>query len=259
MVAPNQAPTIAAKDLVVVATYNERENLPELLSKVWFHCADVDVLVIDDNSPDGTGDLVQAQLESESRLRYIARPEKLGLGTAALESMRFAIANGYRYLINMDADFSHDPEYLNAIRNRMDDAACGSADIVIGSRYIPDGGTIGWPWYRKLSSRLLNGYARFWLGLPVRDCSGGYRCFRVSLLQKLDLELVRARGYAFHEEILWHLKRHRAKFAEVPILFTDRRYGRSKIRAIDAVIAVWRIGELGLCSKWQALTRGNKR
>ncbi len=243
---PDTSPSAPVRDLVVIATYNERENLPRLLPEIWAIRPEMDVLVIDDASPDGTGKWVESQLESEPRLRYLPREKKLGLGTAAIAAMRFAIEHGYRFLVNMDADFSHDPNVLPELLGAMEPPDAPPVDVAIGSRYVPGGRTHGWPWYRKLMSRAINGYARFALSLPVRDCSSGYRCFRVSTLQRIDFSQVRARGYVFHEEILWHLKRAGGSFREVPILFADRRFGQSKIRAADAVGALWRIFLLGL-------------
>ncbi len=234
------------RDLVVVATYNERENLPRLLPEIWAAAPDVDILVIDDNSPDGTGQWVESQLEREPRLKYLPRERKLGLGTAAVAAMRYAIEHGYRYLINMDADFSHDPSVLPQLIAAMEPADGRKVDVAIGSRYVPGGGTHGWPWYRRWMSRAVNVYARCWLRLPLRDCSSGYRCFRVATLERLELDRVRAHGYVFHEEILWHLKRAGAVFAEIPILFVDRQFGQSKIRLTDAFAALWRIGQLGI-------------
>ncbi len=231
--------------LVVVATYNERENLPQLLPAIWAVHPEFDILVIDDNSPDGTGKWVETQLSSEPRLKYLPRPAKLGLGTAAVAAMKVAIEHDYDYLINMDADFSHDPAYLSDLIAAIDSPDSAPADVVIGSRYVPGGGTAGWPWYRRLMSRMVNTYARLWLRLPLKDCSGGYRCFRVATLSRIEFDQVRAHGYVFHEEILWHLRRVGARLREVPIVFVDRRFGESKIRAIDAAVAVWRIFLLG--------------
>ena len=231
--------------LIVIATYNERDNLPSLLDVVWQVLPQVDVLVIDDNSPDGTGRWVAQEKRERPQLHYVARPSKQGLGSAVGLAMRYAIEKGYTYLVNLDGDLSHDPRDLPKLieaARREGDAPC---DVVVGSRYVPGGGTKGWPWHRRLMSRSINIYSRLLLRLELRDCSGGYRLFRVAVLQRIDWTSVRATGYAFHEELLWHLKRSGAKLCEVPILFTDRRRGSSKINLKEVFVALWRIFQLG--------------
>lgn len=233
------------RTLVVVATYNEIENVARLVEQILAAAPDVDILVIDDNSPDGTGDWCDQHARQEPRLRCLHRPGKLGLGTATLAGFQAAIDQGYDFVLTMDADFSHDPGYLPAIRACM---AKGKAatDVAIGSRYVPGGGIQGWPLHRRLMSRLVNTYARMLLGLPVKDCSGAFRCYRCETLKQIDFAQVRSRGYSYLEEILWLLKRRRARFDEVPIVFVDRVLGQTKINWREAVTAVAVIGGLGV-------------
>jgi dolichol-phosphate mannosyltransferase len=226
--------------LVAIATYNEIENLPKLVDEV-FHCAPgVEILIVDDNSPDGTGQWCDAQSRRDGRIHCLHRPGKLGLGTAIIAAMQFAIEHGFARLLTMDADFSHHPRYL------PDLLAESSHDVTIGSRYIAGGGVEGWPWFRRLMSRAVNLYARVLFGLPVRDCSGGFRCYRTDMLRRLDFTSVRSQGYSFQEEILWRLKRQGARFRETPIVFADRRRGKSKINAREALAALWIIFALGM-------------
>lgn len=232
------------RTLVVVCTYNEIENLARLVEQILAVAPDVDVLVIDDNSPDGTGDWCDQRAQQEQRLHCLHRAGKLGLGTATLAGFRAAIDQGYDFVLTMDADFSHDPKYLPAMRACMA-AANPATDVAIGSRYIPGGGVEGWPFHRRLMSRLVNTYARLLLGLPVKDCSGAFRCYRCDTLKQLDLAQIRSRGYSYLEEILWLLKRRRARFAEVPIVFVDRVLGQTKINWREAVTAIVMIGGLG--------------
>jgi dolichol-phosphate mannosyltransferase len=231
----------ACRTLVTVATYNERENLPALVDEVFRYAPQVDLLVIDDNSPDGTGDWADQKAAADSRVQVLHRPGKLGLGTATLSGMKYAIEHGYDYVLNLDADFSHHPRYIPALLEGMK-----TTDVMIGSRYIPGGGVPDWPLRRRLMSRSVNTYARWMLGLRPQDCSGAFRCYRVELLKRLDFSKIQSRGYSFQEEILWHLKRHGARFAETPIVFTDRLYGQSKINSREALTALWIIFRFGL-------------
>lgn len=233
------------RTLVVVATYNEIENLPRLVEQILDIAPDVDLLVIDDNSPDGTGKWCETHALNEPRLTCRHRPRKLGLGTATLAGFREAIDQGYDFVLTMDADFSHDPKYLPAIRECVD-ATDQAIDVAIGSRYVPGGGIEGWPLHRRIMSRIVNTYARLLLGLSVNDCSGAFRCYRCETLKQIDFSQVRSRGYSYLEEILWLLKRRRARFGEVPIVFVDRVLGQTKINWREAVAAIVIIGGLGV-------------
>jgi len=233
--------------LVVIATYNEIENLPELTDEVFGHAPDVNVLVVDDNSPDGTGRWCDERVATDDRMHVIHRSGKLGLGTATIAGMRYAMEHGYGYVLIMDADFSHHPRYIPAMRAGMEDEHGESlVDVMIGSRYVKGGGVEGWPLRRRLMSRAINAYARCLLGLAIRDCSGAFRCFRTDVLDKVDFERIYSPGYAFLEEILWHLKRGGARFGETPIVFVDRQQGQSKINMREAVAALWAIFRLGV-------------
>ncbi|HUE75156.1 MAG TPA: polyprenol monophosphomannose synthase [Pirellulaceae bacterium] len=227
--------------LVTIATYNEIENLPPLVEAIFAEAPEVDLLVIDDNSPDGTGQWCDERSASDRRVRCLHQPGKLGLGTATIAAMRYAIEQDYELVLNMDADFSHHPRYIPALLAGME-----RADVVIGSRYVAGGGVKDWPLARKLMSWGVNTYARLFLGLRPRDCSGAFRCYRVELLKKVDFDSIRSRGYSFQEEILWLLKRAGARFGETPILFADRERGQSKINSGEALAAVWIIFRLGM-------------
>jgi len=226
--------------LVTIATYNERENLPELVAAIWEQAAAARILVIDDNSPDGTGQWCDEKAAGEPRLKCLHRSGKLGLGTATIAGMQYAIEHDYDYVLNMDADFSHHPRYIPAIL-----AAMEQADVSIGSRYCPGGGTKDWPARRRFMSWAVNTYARMLLGLGPRDTSGAFRCYRVALLKQLDFAAIKSRGYSFQEEILWRLKRLGARMAEVPIVFADRERGQSKINRQEAFNAIRLIARLG--------------
>jgi dolichol-phosphate mannosyltransferase len=234
------------KTLVMTATYNEIENLPGLVEEVFRFAPEVDLLVIDDNSPDGTGAWCDRQAAGDPRLHCLHREGKLGLGTAIVAGMRYAIERGYKYVLNMDADFSHHPRYLPAMIAGMEPPGGEPVDVVIGSRYVPGGGVEGWPLKRHLMSRGVNLYARWLLWLKPKDCSGGYRSYRTATLAKLDLDRIRSRGYSFQEEILWMLRRVGARFGETPIVFADREKGSSKINSKEAVNALRIILRLGV-------------
>jgi len=236
----------ADKTLVTVATYNELENLPQLVEEIFQHAPEVEILVIDDNSPDGTGRWCDRRAASDSRVHCMHREEKLGLGTATVAAMRWGLEHGYKYVLNMDADFSHHPRYLPELIAGMEPDDGPAVDVMIGSRYVPGGGVEGWPLRRHLMSRAVNLYARWLLGLRPKDCSGAFRCHRTALLAKVDFDAIRSRGYSFQEEILWHFKRLGARFGETPITFVDRQRGASKIDSKEALGALWIIFTLGL-------------
>ena len=235
------------KTLVGIATYNEIENLPRLVEAIRWHIPEANILVIDDNSPDGTGKWCIEHKSNDSLFDCIIRNGKLGLGTAIQAAMEYAITNKYDYLINMDADFSHPPEKLPELLAAM----MPEIDVAIGSRYVPGGKIEGWAIYRRLMSRAVNGFARICLGLPTRDNSGAFRCYRVATLDRVLAERIsrgeiRSKGYSFFEEILFLLHRGGAKMVEIPITFTDRKFGKSKINLREAAKAIGIIFRLGL-------------
>src|SRR5437868_215307 len=184
--------------LVSLATYNERDNLAPLIREIHEFEPTAHVLVIDDHSPDGTGQLADQLAAADPRIHVIHRAGKLGLGTAILAGMRYAMDKEYDFLINMDADFSHHPRYLPAITTGMN-----GKDVMIGSRYIAGGGTVNWPLSRKAVSRAVNGMVRLLMRIPARDCSGAYRCYRVSKLRQTKLDHLLSRGYSFQQEVLY--------------------------------------------------------
>lgn len=234
------------KTLITVATYNERENLPSLVDEIFRHAPECDILVIDDNSPDGTGRWVEERGETEPRLKCLHRAGKLGLGSATVAGLEYGLRKEYDYVLNMDADFSHHPKYLPAIIAGMDPVGAPPVDVMIGSRYIAGGGTEGWPLKRKLMSRGLNLYARTLLGLSPKDCSGAFRCYRAAILSRLDFSKLLSTGYSFQEEVLWMLKQQGARFAETPIIFCDRTKGTSKIDSGEAAAALRIIFQLAI-------------
>ena len=230
--------TAAPRVLVVVATYNEIENLPRLVARIQEELPTADILVIDDNSPDGTGQWCDDRAAADSRLRCLRREGKLGLGTAHVAGMKHAIEHGYDYLVNMDADFSHDPRHLPTLVSGIDSAEGQPVDVMIGSRYVPGGKIEGWPLKRHIMSRGVNFYARLLLGIPARDTSGAFRAYRVSKLAELNFDRLLSSGYSFQEEVLWRLSRMGCHVAETPITFVERVHGRSKIDLGEVMAAI---------------------
>jgi dolichol-phosphate mannosyltransferase len=243
----NQSPTIPpARLLIAVATYNEMENLPTLVDEVFRYAPHAHLLIVDDNSPDGTGRWCDERAARDARVRCLHRPGKMGLGTATIAALRYAVDCRYPYVINMDADFSHAPEMIPELLAGMDRDGQPHVDVMIGSRYIQGGAIRGWPWWRHLASRAVNVYARLLLGLRPRDCSGSFRCYRTALLQRLRFDTFYARGYAVLEELLWQLKMTGARFDETAIVFVNRTKGESKIHWREAVSALGIILRLGI-------------
>ena len=230
--------------LVCLPTYEERENLAPIVAGILAATPDVDVLVIDDNSPDGTGRLADELAAREPRVHVLHRAGKQGLGRAYLAGFDWALARGYAYVLEMDADFSHDPRYLPVLLGR----ARTDADLVLGSRYVPGGGTVNWGVGRKLISRGGSLYARTILGVRVRDLTGGFKCFRREVLEAIDLPTVECSGYAFQIELTYRALRRGFRVVEVPIVFADRRVGQSKMSrriVLEAVRKVWSIRRSG--------------
>jgi dolichol-phosphate mannosyltransferase len=240
-VSPSPAP---ARILVSLATYNERDNLGPLTAEIHNALPSADVLVIDDNSPDGTGKLADELAATDPRIHIIHRPGKLGLGTATLAAMRFAIDRDYDLLINMDADFSHHPRYLPALL-----AGMRRYDVMIGSRYISGGGAVNWPMSRQLISRSVNAVVRLLMRIPAHDTSGAFRCYRVARLRQTDLHNLLSRGYSFQQEVLYRCRKAGSKIGETPIIFENRRAGASKVNPQEAVrsmsVILW-VGALAL-------------
>lgn len=212
------------KTLIIIPTYNELENLGPLLKEIFSFAPETDILVIDDNSPDGTGQLADQMHEENSRIHVMHRAGKLGLGTAYIAGFQYAIEHGYDAAFEMDADFSHDPKYLPDFLKAIE-----NADLVIGSRYIPGGATPNWSPMRRFISGGGNIYARFMLGIPVQDCTAGYRCYRRKVLENLGLDTVQTQGYGFQVEMTYRTMKQGFKIVETPIVFMDRRVGKSKM------------------------------
>jgi len=241
---------MSKQTLVILTTYNEIESLPALVDEIFASAPAVHLLVVDDNSPDGTGPWCLKRGESEPRMRLLSRAGKLGQGSAIVAGMRYALDQGYEFVVTMDADFSHHPRYIPALLARLAVEGRDGADVVIGSRYVAGGRIEGWPWHRHLMSRSVNRYARAMLRLSTRDCSGGFRAYRLARLAQLDYGQLISRGYSFHEEFLWRVKRLGCRLAEEPITFVDRVKGTSKINAREAWIAIRVIFRLGLSERF---------
>ncbi len=230
----------AARVLVALCTFNERENLPTMLEQIHAALPTADILVVDDDSPDGTGEWATAEAAQSPHLRVLVRKHARGLGGALRAAIEWAVGEQYDWLLNLDADHSHDPAVLPVLLATARDAR-PPRDCVVGTRY-GQGGTIdGWTWRRRLMSRLVNRFATGILRLPVSDCSGSLRCYRVAALAELDLASLRSNGYAIFEELLVRLRRRNARFDEVPITFHERRAGSSKLTLPEAVKAASQI------------------
>jgi dolichol-phosphate mannosyltransferase len=226
--------------LVSLATYNERGNIQPLIEEIHRYVPHAHVLVVDDNSPDGTGQLVDELAAKDPRIHVLHRPGKLGLGTATLAAMKYAMDHDYDYLQNLDADFSHPPRYLPAVLEGMK-----NHDVMIGSRYCAGGSTENWPVVRLAISQTVNAMVRFLFRMPVRDASGAYRCYRVSTLRKADLERTQSRGYSFQQEVLFRVHQAGARLGEVPIVFENRREGKSKVNWKEALRSITMILWIG--------------
>ncbi len=230
------------KVLIIVPTYNERENIAALLERVFEHLPEAHVLFVDDNSPDGTGELADELAARDDRVQVMHRPGKMGLGTAYVAGFRHGLARDYEYLFEMDADFSHDPKYLPGMLALARDGA----DLVLGSRNIPGGGTENWAPWRKVLSRGGSTYARTVLGVGVNDLTGGFKCFRRRVLETLDLDAVRSEGYSFQIEMTYRAVRKGFTVKETPIIFVDRREGQSKMSRDIFLEAIWMVWKLRL-------------
>lgn len=228
------------ESLVIVPTYNEKENIAEIVGSVLGLGSGVEILVVDDASPDGTGAVVDALAAANPRVHVLHRPGKLGLGSAYITGFKWALANtDARYVFEMDADFSHDP---NAIPQFI--ASAADADLVIGSRYIKGITVVNWPLGRLILSYGANVYTRLVTGLPLRDATGGFKCFRREVLERLPLDVIRSDGYSFQIEVNYLAWKQGFRITEIPILFVDRRVGISKMSkkiVWEAAFMVWRI------------------
>lgn len=236
---------MSERALVVVPTYNEAENLPHLVPRILEQDPRLEVLVVDDNSPDGTGAIADRLATEHARVHVLHRERKAGLGTAYLAGFKWALARDYAYVLEMDADFSHDPKYLPDFL-----AAIQDADLVLGSRYVGwRVAVVNWPMSRLLLSYFANIYARLVTGLQVYDSTGGFKCFRRRVLEAIDLDAVRSNGYAFQIEMTFRTWRRGFRIKEIPIVFVDRADGSSKMSGAIVREAIWMVWRL----RFQAL------
>lgn len=226
--------------LVCIPTYNEKENIESIIAAVLGQGDDIEVLIIDDNSPDGTAQIVEGLQKDNSRIHIVKRPGKMGLGTAYIEGFKHGLTMPQiGYLMEMDADFSHDPKYLGDFREAIKDN-----DLVIGSRYINGISIVNWPITRLLLSYFASIYVRYITGMPIKDPTGGFKCFRREVLEWLDLSKIKSNGYGFQIEMDFYVWRGGFRITEIPILFIDRRAGKSKMNkkiVYEAVFGVWKL------------------
>ncbi len=234
------------KTLIIIPTYNEYDNLRPLLDQIFTYAPASDILIVDDNSPDGTGKLADEISAQNRQVHVMHRAGKLGLGTAYIAGFKYAVEHQYDAAFEMDADFSHDPCYLPDFLKAIE-----SADLVIGSRYVEGGGTPNWSLLRRFISGGGNIFARFMLGIPVHDCTAGFRCYRRAVLESIDLDTIELQGYAFQVELAYRVYKRNFRIVETPIVFRDRRVGKSKMsRAIFLEGFTWVIrARLGKTSR----------
>ena len=218
------------KALIVIPTYNEKANLPVLYGKIRGFTKAADMLIVDDGSPDGTGAIADGLAKKDKGVKVLHRAGKQGLGTAYVEGFQYALKHGYQLVLAMDADLSHDPANIPIMISLMKEN-----DLVIGSRYVKDGGMVNWGMGRFFISRFANGFLKWLLNIKQQDCSGGYKCYRAELLQKIGMEKIFSKGYAFQVEILYRALRQQARVVEIPIIFVNRHEGESKLSMNELV------------------------
>jgi len=228
------------RSLIIIPTYNELDNVQKLIPDLLNKYKDLDVLIVDDNSPDGTGDYIENLASTMQGVKLLRRPEKMGLGTAYIDGFKYALKGNYSYIFEMDADFSHDPKeiknFLIAIKDK---------DLVLGSRYISGVNVVNWPMSRLLLSYFANIYTRIITGLPVMDATGGFKCFRKEVLTSINLNNIKSNGYAFQIEMTFKAWKKGFRIKEIPITFVDRVKGKSKMSkkiVREAVTMVWKLG-----------------
>lgn len=227
------------KSLVIVPTYNELENLPRLIPVVLSQDESINILIVDDGSPDGTGKFVKDEMQKNNRIHLLEREKKMGLGTAYIAGFKYALQNNYDFIFEMDADFSHDP---NELKNFL--VAIKENDLVLGSRYINGVRVLNWPMARLLLSFFASVYTRIITGMPVKDATGGFKCFRKKVLEAIDLDKVKSNGYSFQIEMTFKAYSKGFKVKEIPIVFIDRVKGKSKMSkkiVREAVTMVWKL------------------
>ncbi|HQI40855.1 MAG: dolichyl-phosphate beta-D-mannosyltransferase [Ignavibacteriales bacterium UTCHB2] len=227
------------KSLVIIPTYNELENVPKLIPEILSQDDSIDVLIVDDASPDGTGKFIEEEMKKNQRLHLIKREKKMGLGTAYIAGFKYALDKGYDFIFEMDADFSHDP---NEIKNFL--IEINDCDLVLGSRYIHGIRVLNWPMRRLLLSFFASVYTRVITGMPIRDATGGFKCFRRKVLESINLDKVKSNGYSFQIEMTFKAYKKGFKIKEIPIVFVDRIKGKSKMSkkiVREAVVMVWKL------------------
>lgn len=235
------------KTLIIVPTFNELDNITKLIPDLLSRTANPDILIVDDNSPDGTAEFIQQLAVNNDRIHLIKREKKMGLGTAYIAGFKFALKNNYDFIFEMDADYSHDPKeipnFLNAIQEN---------DLVLGSRYSNGVNVVNWPMRRLLLSYFANIYTRIITGLPVKDATGGFKCFRRKVLETINLDRVKSNGYAFQIEMTYKAFKKGFRIKEIPIIFIDRMKGKSKMskRIVrEAITMVWKLRLRSLIGK----------
>jgi len=231
------------KTLVIIPTFNEKENIGKIIPLVLKQDQEIEVLVVDDNSPDGTGKMVEELKASNPRIKLLTRPKKSGLGTAYIAGFDYALQNGYDYIFEMDSDFSHDPNYIPDFLKTV-----SNSDLVLGSRYIRGVNVVNWPMTRLLLSYFANVYARWITGLPIKDSTGGFKCFRREVLEKIGLDNIHSNGYAFQIEMSFRAWKKGFRIKEIPIIFVDRRAGESKMSKRIVREAIWMVWKLRILS-----------
>ncbi len=227
------------KSLVIIPTYNELENLPRLIPAVLSQDESIHILVVDDGSPDGTGMFVEEEMKKNGRIHLLKREKKMGLGTAYITGFKYALQNNYDYIFEMDADFSHDPSELKNFLKVIKEN-----DLVLGSRYIHGVRVLNWPMRRLLLSFFASVYTRIITGMPVRDATGGFKCFRRKVLEEIDFSKIKSNGYSFQIEMTFKAYTKGFKIKEIPIVFADRVKGKSKMSkkiVREAVTMVWKL------------------
>ncbi|UGQ12251.1 polyprenol monophosphomannose synthase [Yinghuangia sp. ASG 101] len=255
MSAPHEQNTFTdlGKVLVIIPTYNESDNIEGIVTRLRTAVSDVDVLVADDNSPDGTGEIADTLAEHDPHVQVLHRKGKEGLGAAYLAGFHWGIDRGYDILVEMDADGSHQPEQLPRLLEAIRDA-----DLVLGSRWVPGGSIVNWPTSRKFISRGGSLYSRTMLGIDIRDVTGGYRAFRKETLVGIDMDSVASQGYCFQVDLAWRAARRGYRVVEVPITFVERERGNSKMSRAIFVEALWRVTAWGAGRHLERFRRGGK-
>lgn len=242
--------------LVIIPTYNEKENIENVIRKVFSLTPLFHILIVDDNSPDGTGNIVKTLIdEFKNMLFLLERPEKQGLGTAYISGFKWALANGYQFIFEMDADFSHDPNDLV----RLYDTCQNGADLAIGSRYKSGVNVVNWPMGRVLISYFASAYVRFITGMNIRDTTAGFKCYRRIVLETINLDKIRFKGYAFQIEMKFLTWKYGFHIVEIPIIFTDRKMGTSKMSGKIVYEAVWGVMKMKISSWFKKYNREHER